>query len=213
MRLSAISITGCSDPEPPRQDIRCLLKQYLRREFPPADFIQLATEIDVIIDAVLSEFLQNMVAEIQHGNPPVLAFLIPFFVITVITRMEIQYVFADEDEFGNAFLHHQLSHFALEEHDVVVDGIVPFTDHFDDGKTLLVVRKQDFNVQGLRSEAVPLRMNQVVVHFVCEHEFAVFPFVKGTSFVFAGIVEVLPEIVRLDRVHAAKLRARAACLL
>jgi hypothetical protein len=200
------------DPQPPRQNLRCLLKQYLWRVLPPADFIQLAAEVHVIVDAVLAKLLQHMVAEIEHRNPAVFAFLVPFFVITVVAGVEVQYVFTDQNKFRNALLHHQLRHLTLQEHDVVVDGIVPFTDHLDDGETLFIVCKENLDVQGLRSETVPLRMNQVVVHLVREHELTVFPFIKGTPFVFAGIVEVLPEIVWLDRVHTAKLRAGAACL-
>ncbi len=63
--------------------------------------------------------------------------------------------------------------FALQEHDVVVQQVVPFADQFDDGIALIVVREDDLDVQGGAAEVVPLRMDHMVVHRMAEFEFAV----------------------------------------
>ena len=49
-------------------------------------------------------------------------------------------------------------------------------------------------------------MNQVIVNAIAEHKLTVFPLEKGTSLILTGIVEVLPQIKRLNCVHFTKLR-------
>ena len=93
--------------------------------------------------------------------------------------MEIEHIFADQNEFVDALLCQNLQHLALELHDVVIERIVPFPHHFNDGKSFLVVGKQDFDVQGIRPKMVPLWVDIIVVNSFIEIEFVVFPIEKG----------------------------------
>ena len=83
-------------------------------------------------------------------------------------------IFANEDKLVDVLLHQNFQHLPFELHDVVVKCIVPFTHHFDDGKTFLVIGEEDFDVEGIRPKMVPLGMDVIIVNGFIEVELIVF---------------------------------------
>src|SRR3546814_20493808 len=91
-------------------------------EVAPVQVVYLPADVDVVVDVLGAEFFDDVFAEIDEGDPSVFYFLKPFFVVAVIGNVEIQDVFADEDEFVDAVLHDPLNDVEFEEHNVIVDG-------------------------------------------------------------------------------------------
>jgi len=119
--------------------------------------------------------------------------------------VKVEHVFADQNKFVDALLHEQFQHFAFELHDVVVECIVPLTHHLDDGKSFLVIGEEDFDVEGIGTEMVPLRMDVIVVHGFVEVELVVLAVEKRRSFVGRGRIQVDPSKVGFEVVHGAKI--------
>jgi len=109
------------------------------RTFSPFEFIQISAKIDVIIDSGLAEFIQHVVSEIDKCNPAVFGFLKPFLVVAVVAGMKIQYVFPYQYKLLNALIAQHFNHFPLQHHDIVVQGIIPLANQFQNGVTIYVI--------------------------------------------------------------------------
>lgn len=97
--------------------------------------------------------------------------------------MVVEHIFANHHKLVNAFLDEDFEHLAFELHDVVVQRIVPFSHHFDDGKPFLVIGEQDFDVEGIRPKMVPLGVDVIVVNGFIEIELIVLSIEKRGSFI------------------------------
>ena len=80
-----------------------------------------------------------MGSEIDQSDPAVFHILKPLFVVGIVGGVVVEHIFADHYKLVNAFLDEDFEYLAFELHDVVVQRIVPFSHHFDDGESLLVV--------------------------------------------------------------------------
>ena len=142
-----------------------------------------------------------MLLEVHGRNPAVLHVLEPLLIVVVFGAVEVEHVFADEDEFADALVGHQVDDVAFELHHVVFDGIVPLPDELDNSRAQLVVNEQNFQKQRLGPHAVPLRMDVVAVDGIDVGIQAVFGPLQGRKQVFGGRVLVDPGVMRLNGVH------------
>jgi hypothetical protein len=117
--------------------------------------------------------------------------------------MKVEHILADEDELADAFPNERVNHFALQKHDIIIDGIVPFPDHFDDDEVMLVIGKEYLEVERGRTEVVPLRMDVKIVDGVGEFELAVFAAVERRQLILLGNVYVPPAKIWFDVVHTS----------
>lgn len=132
------------------------------------------------MELCLPEIMLALLREINHDNPAtILRHIVPpFLVIEVITAVEIEDVFPDQDELANTFPDHGINDFAFEGHDIILDGIVPFPYQFNNGIIQVIIRKQQFHVEGPGAKLIPLWMDVVVVNRLAEFKFTVFPAVE-----------------------------------
>ena len=169
----------------------------------PSHFLELSPQDEIVIDIGLAKLFHHMLSKVQQRNPTVGIgdFVEPLFVVAVIARVEIQYVFANEDEPLDPFRHEGFNDVALEGHDIVEERVVPFSDEFEDGEPFIVVREKDFHKERTAPHVVPLRVNKVVVYPLCVVCFAVDPLVKRGPFVFTCDVKVSPVVEGFEVVH------------
>ena len=93
--------------------------------------------------------------------------------------MKVQHILTNENEFIDAARHQHISNFTLQEHDVVVQAVVPLTHQFNDAVAGFVVGIEELQVEGGTAHAVPLRMDEMIVYGIGKLKLAVFPAVKG----------------------------------
>jgi len=86
-------------------------------------------------------------------------------------------------------------------HDIIVQYVIPFAKQFNNTKMPVVINIQDFQVQGIGSELIPLGMDEIIVNGVGEFKFAVFASVERGPLVFGGYVKRLPMIKGFYTVH------------
>ena len=155
---------------------------------------------------VVFHFFVHVLKGVDHHDPAVfvLDVFVPFFVVIVVPTVEIQHVFTNENIAVNAFFDHKIHQIALEKDAVVVQAIVPFANHFDDGVALLVIGKQDFEVQGMRSKKVPLRVDVKIVNLVGVIKLAVLSPIKWGLDVFSSHIIISPAVVRFKILHGIK---------
>ena len=148
-----------------------------------------------------------MLPKVQQGDPAtgVLHLLPPLLVVALVAGVEVQHVLADQDEPRDPLQHQVLHDVPLQEHDVVVQQVVPLADELDDREAVVVVGVEDLQVQGGGPEGVPLRVDRMVVHGVREIELAVLAAEERGQFVLLRRVAVPPVPERFDVVHGTKL--------
>jgi hypothetical protein len=86
---------------------------------------------------------------------------------------------------------------ALQKHNVVVQQVIPFTNHLHNRIALAVVGEEEFHKQGLTANVVPLRMNIKIVNLVAEFEFGIFLIEKRRKLIFLSAIQSSPIIIRL----------------
>ena len=116
--------------------------------------------------------------------------------------MKIEQVVPHEDKAHNAFGKERIRHAALEFHHVVVKGIVPLSEQFNDRTTLGVVDKEHLDKERFAADVVPIRMNDEVVHLVVGsvHRGALVE-KKRTARIVRRDVSSAPSAVGLKRMH------------
>lgn len=149
-----------------------------RMRTPIVDF-QRAPEIDIIVQPVFAELTLDEVPQIDQGNPAVFYVFKPFGIVIVFRAVEIEQVFRKQHKTGDSCAYQHIDHIALQEHDVIVQRIVPFAEEFDDGKALLVMGVQDLDIQGLRADVVPQRVDVIPINAVFILGHVVFHPIKG----------------------------------
>lgn len=65
---------------------------------------QALPEIEVVIDAFATEFIDHVCTEVEHRDPAVFYILKPLFVVGVVGGVKVEYIFADQNEFVDALL-------------------------------------------------------------------------------------------------------------
>jgi hypothetical protein len=114
----------------------------------PVDVVEGVAEVDEILEAGINELLGHVGEGVDEADPAafVEGFFLPFFVVAIVGAVEVEDVFADEDKFVDAFRYHVVDDLAFEEHDIVVEAVVPFAEHFHDDEALVVIGVEDFGV-------------------------------------------------------------------
>lgn len=116
--------------------------------------------------------------------------------------MEVQYIFADQDEAGDAAIKHDLNEVALERHDIVVETVIPFTNQFDHAEAFLIIAEDHFYKECSRPNVIPLRMNVMVIDPLREIHFAILLFKERGVRVVARDVVSSPVVMWFYIVHA-----------
>ena len=150
------------------------------------------------------EFADNMIMKIDHGDPTIFHFVEPFFVIAIIRIVKIENIFADQNEFVNTFFHHWFDDVPLEDHDIVSDGIIPFSHHFDNSITLFIFCEKDLDKKSGRADRIPLRMNVVIVNRITEFKLTVFAVIERRKRIFRSHIIHSPTVKRFYIMHAQK---------
>ena len=158
--------------------------------FSPVEIVELAAKIDVVVEIALPHFFQNMLAEVDGGNPALLDLGEPLFIIAIVGAVEIEDVFADEHKLIDAIADEDVDDLGFERHHIVADGVVPFADELEDGAVAVIIDVEQFGEEGVGAKIFPLGMDQVVVDAVFVVELRVFLSVKRRQFVFFGIIIV-----------------------
>ena len=116
--------------------------------------------------------------------------------------MKIEQVVAHNDKAHNAFGHERIRHAALEFHDIVVQGIVPFAEQLNDRTTLGVVDKEHLDKERFAADVVPVGVYDEVVHLVVGsvHRGALVE-KKRTARIVRRDVSSAPRAVGLKRMH------------
>src|SRR5436190_5496468 len=115
--------------------------------------------------------------------------------------MKVQNVFTNEYKLADAIFDERINHIPLQEHDVVVDGIIPLADQFNHCKMMLVVGKKNFQVKSWRAECIPLRMNIEVVDRVGEFKFTVASAIERRPLILFTYVSITPVVIWFYIVH------------
>jgi hypothetical protein len=123
--------------------------------------------------------MDHVVPAVEHDDPSILQIIKPLLVIVIIPRMEIEDVLADQNEFRDPIAHQGIGDLAFEIHNVVVEAVVPFTDHLYDAKSQVIIDIQYFDVKGGTPHVVPLGMDDIIVDGMRKLELTVFPAIKG----------------------------------
>lgn len=125
--------------------------------------------------------------------------------------MEIEDILTDENVFRDALIQHIVNYFSLEEHDVIGQAVVPLSNQFNDSVAQLIVHVQDFEVKRLGAHLIPLRVDEIVVYFVCVPKLIVLLPEKRRPAILGGDVAIAPFVVRFYVVHVlAELVAEIA---
>lgn len=175
----------------------------------PNDIVVLVAEMDIMLKVGAGHFLIHMLTDIEQCDPApfIMHFFGPFGIVIVFSGVKVEDIFPKKDEFGDALFHQRVSHIALQVHDVVMQGVVPFADQFDQGILFVVIGVKNFPVQRGGAKFVPLRMQIIVVQAVRKFKFTVRTTEKGGTFIFFGSVKVTPAKKRFDIMHkATKIR-------
>ena len=124
-----------------------------------------------------------MVSKVNKGNPAIVQLIKPLFVIKVVFTMHIEYVFAYQNEFVDSRIHHGSDDFIFENHNVVVDTIVPLANELDYPKAGFIIGEDNFQVKGLRAEIVPLRMDEIIVDYLAKLELTILSSIERRFFI------------------------------
>src|SRR5690606_11719556 len=133
----------------------------------------------VVIYALRFKLLRDMLSEVKSYDPAIADIFIPLFIIRVACAVIVEYILSDKQELLNALSNHHVNDFPFEEHDVIINRIIPFADKFDDCEALFVVDIQNLQIEGLRAEIVPLRVEQKVIDLFVKFKFAIYRSIKG----------------------------------
>ena len=127
--------------------------------------VGLVQQVHIPVQSGSAEIVLRLFRHINTYHPPLilLNFFVPFFIIIFIATMEVEHVFGDQDKFKDPLEHEPVSHFPFQVHDIVFDGIVPFPDKFYDHIFFFIISQNNLQVQGVRTEIIPLWMDQVII--------------------------------------------------
>src|SRR5690606_23352446 len=157
------------------------------------------------------KFLDDVCTEIDTCNPPILNVLKPLLVIAVVRRVKVEHVLPDHDKLVDSRIHHEVDHFAFEQHNVVINRIVPLSDQLDNGVSAVVIRKQYLQIQGVRAEIIPLRMQQKIVYLFIKLKLIVLRPIERRQLILSSDVIVSPAVIGLYLVHRLGLYFLQIC--
>ena len=134
-------------------------------------------QLDIPVQLGLPEIILRLLGHVKTGNPSsrIGHFLEPFFIIVLIAAMKIKDVLRDEDELRNTGFEELIRHLPLQEHNVVLDRIIPFPEQLYHHIVLVIVSQQYLQVQSPGPEIIPLRMDIVVIDRLGKLEFRINP--------------------------------------
>ncbi len=114
----------------------------------PVDVVVGMAEVDKKLEAGVFHICSHMRQGMDKANPAALlqGFFLPLFVVAIVGAMKIKDVFADEDKFVDAFGHQVVDDIAFEKHDIVVEAVVPLTQHLHNDVALVVIGIEDFGI-------------------------------------------------------------------
>jgi len=158
--------------------------QFLGRNGAPRKVIELAAHCHIIIEVAGFKLLNDVMAEIKAGYPTIIQSIEPFLIIGIVGVMKIEHIFSNKDVFGDAFFKQVLDYITVEEHNVVVQAIVPFANKLNDAITVFVISKKQFYIEGFGTNIVPLRVKEVIINLSGEFELAVLASEKRRMLIF-----------------------------
>jgi hypothetical protein len=179
-------------------------EQLVRIETPPVEVIEFAAERDVIVEPGAPELTDHVIAKVQTDDPSIIDVVKPLLVIIVFQGMKIEHIFPDQNELADILPDHVIHHVSFKVHDIVVYRVVPLADELNYGETGIVINIEYLEVKCVRSNFIPLGMDQVIVYRVVERELGIFPAKERGFVVFAGNVQVTPGVMRFNVVHLYK---------
>jgi hypothetical protein len=147
-------------------------------------------EMDIMIQVRVVEFQSGVFRHVQGYDPAAFIpdVLPPFFIIAIVRAMEVQDVFGDEDEFMDPFGDQTVDHLALQGHDIIFDTVIPFPDHFNDGKRELIIGVKDFDVEIIRSKIIPLWVDEIIIDGIGISKLIILPPIKWGLLILLGCV-------------------------
>ncbi len=106
-------------------------------------------QFDIVRQPGLFKVVLALCRHIQYHHPATGIFQLfpPFFVIAVVAAVKVQHILGNKNEFADALVKHDIGDIPAQGHDIVLDGIVPFAQQFNDGIALLVIGKQYLHVK------------------------------------------------------------------
>jgi hypothetical protein len=115
--------------------------------------------------------------------------------------MELKYIFPDQDKVLDILLHQDLHHIAVEKHDVVVERIIPLTQHLNYTVLFFITAVKYLGIKGFRTKFIPLGVDIVIINDVGKLELTVLPVVKRGTVVLRSDIKSSPIVVWFDVVH------------
>ena len=217
------TITGTSAPEhlslrsqSLQHEAAHTLEKLLWFEGAPVELVQFAAKQKVLVNVRGLQVVAHVFAEVEQRDPAVSIrrFLVPLVVVLLVAGMEVQDVLADEHEARNAVAQERFHEVALQEHDVVVQQVVPLADQFDDRIAFVVVGEEDLEVERAGTEGIPLRVDHMVVHCMVELELAMLPAEERRPRILFRRVAVAPVPEGFEGVHSwegsSKIKVRSS---
>ncbi len=134
-----------------------------------------------------------MVPRVEDDDPTPFGFLGPFGVVVAFTRMKVEQVVCNQEKLVNSLGEQWIRKASFHLHHIVVDGIVPFANKLQNDVALLVVREDLLHEERLTADAVPLGMNDKIVHAVVAHFGRALLQIKRASRVLRRAVTVFPS--------------------
>jgi hypothetical protein len=112
-------------------------------------------QLDIPVEFRLPEIILRLLRHVQTNDPSnrVGNLFKPLFIIILIPAVKIQDILRDKDKLRDAELKESVGNLPLEIHDVILDGIVPFSEQLDDNVVLLIIRSKtlQYNVREPKS--------------------------------------------------------------
>ncbi len=145
----------------------------------------------------LPKVVLTLQRHIQYHHPASGIFQLfpPFFVVAVVAAVKVQHILGNKDEFADALVEHDIGDIPAQGHDIVLNGIIPFAQQFNNGIALFVIGKQYLHIKRSRSKFIPLRVDKIIIYRVGEFKLAVGTAVKRRTFIFLSRVQMPPVVI------------------
>src|SRR6056297_3220163 len=103
--------------------------------------------------------------------------------------MKIEHILSNEDKFSNSTFHHYFQYVTLQKHNIVEQAVIPFTKHFNNRKTSVVVGIDDLYKQSFGAKVIPLWVNIMIIYGMVKIKFTIFSSEKRRTLIgFCGII-------------------------
>src|SRR5690606_15171650 len=96
-----------------------------------------------------------------------------FIIIIVVSRVEVEHIFTDQDKPGNTLLLKQVCDFPPQSHDITVQAVIPLSYQLNNRIAPRIVGVQDFKIQRTTPEEIPLWVDVVIVNGIGEIKFVI----------------------------------------